>query len=169
LYRDITSGQYYQLPGPCLVRAFRHGQCIELREHTPEGSGQSRRWLAHPDGRIRSSRGSGPDFGLADLQGCLPQQLEASRQQLEEAALGGLGALPPEVLAAYPAEAGRSQCWREQPPPGPWKRMQLLELLRLLQDFTEIAIWNNLPQARQQIESAQEAGYDLWALLASGS
>lgn len=33
-YRDILSGKYYQLPGPCLVRAFRHGQCIELREHS---------------------------------------------------------------------------------------------------------------------------------------
>ena len=170
-YRDILSGKYYQLPGPCLVRAFRHGQCIELREHTPDGSSHSRRWLAHADGRIRSSRGSGHDFQLSDLLPCDPalesrllDQLELSRLQLEAAALQGVGALSVSNLPA--GEAERAKQWGQNAPEGPWSRSQLLDLLRLLQDLNEIAIHRHLPEIQHQIENAQEAGYDLWAMLA---
>ncbi|MBT9586568.1 hypothetical protein IV102_24705 [bacterium] len=173
VYRDILSGKYYQLPGPCLVRAFRHGQCVELREHTPDGSSHSRRWLAHADGRIRLSRGVGQDFPLSDLQPCDPEhesrlldQLEASRLQLEAAAMQGVGAFTASALKAYPGEAGRVEQWGEHAPQGPWSRSKLLDLLRLLQDLNEIAIHKHLPQIQRQIENAQEAGYDLWAMLA---
>lgn len=170
-YRDLLSGKYYRLGPNCLVRAFRHDHCVELREHKENG----RRWLAYADGRVVATRGGDVDFDLADIAVCDPEtnaelfrQLDHNRQSLEKAAQTGVGALDEAVLAGFPGEAAAARQWRENPPPGPWGRSELLELLRLLQDLNEIAIQRRLASAQAQIESSQEAGYDLWALLSPG-
>ena len=83
---------------------------------------------------------------------------------MEAAALQGVSAFNMSDLPA--GEAERAKQWGQNAPEGPWSRSQLLELLRLLQDLNEIAIHRNLPEIQHQIENAQEAGYDLWAMLA---
>lgn len=169
-YRDLLSGKYYRLGSDCVVRAFRHDQCVELREHAPVGKG--RRWLAHADGRVVATRGPGQDFDLADISACdaeteaeLFRQLDSDRHALQRAAQAGVMALDEATLSAYPSEEATARPWRESPPEGAWGRSELLDLLRVLQELNEIAIQKRLASAQAQIENSQEAGYDLWALL----
>jgi len=150
-YRDLLSGKFYRLPCGTLVRAYRHPQCVELREQTEEGELLACRWLAHPEGRVRSTRGRGQSCTLDQLQPVdaateahLRTQYENSRQQLEET-----------VIAAVAQEL----------PERPWGRADLLDILRLLQSLNEQAIERKDETAADLLESAQEAGYDLWALL----
>lgn len=151
LYRDLLSGKFYRLPDGILVRAYRHPQCIELREQSPKGELLGGRWLAHPEGRVRLTRGQGKSYRLDDLQlvdreteAHLREQFENSRQQLEEL-----------IEAAVPQGL----------PKRPWGRSDLLDILRQLQGQHELAIQaKNDPQATA-LEAAQEAGYDLWVLL----
>lgn len=151
LYRDLLSGKFYRLPCGTLVRAYRHPQCVELREQTEEGELLACRWLAHPEGRIRSTRGRGQSCTLDQLQPVdaateahLRLQYENARQQLEEL-----------VVAAVV----------RQLPERPWGRADLLDILRLLQSLHEKAIESKDETSANLLERAQEAGYDLWALL----
>ena len=151
LYRDLLSGKFYRLPCGTLVRAYRHPQCVELREQTAEGELLGGRWLTHPEGRVRSTRGQGQGCRLEQLQAVdaateanLRAQYENSRQQLEET-----------ILAAVSAEL----------PERPWRRADLLDILRQLQSLNEQAIDREDEVGAALLESAQEAGYDLWALL----
>ena len=171
-YRDLFSGNYYLLPGGPVVRAFRHAQCVELRELQPDGCGGTRRWLAHPEGRIRSTRGSGEEYDLAALEPCDPEteaslraSMDRSRNDLEEQALRGLAVVSQGAVTGDPQTGRTLTRWQDSPPPRPWGRSDLLDLLRLLQSLNEIAIRDNLSAWRPPIERAQEAGYDLWALL----
>ena len=151
LYRDLLSGKFYRLPCGTLVRAYRHPQCVELREQTEQGELLACRWLAHPEGRVRSTRGRGQSCTLDQLQPVdaateahLRAQYESSRQQLEDT-----------VIAAVTQEL----------PERPWSRADLLDILRLLQSLNEEAIQGKDQASADLLESAQEAGYDLWALL----
>lgn len=151
LYRDLLSGKFYRLPDGKLVRAYRHPQCVELREQTPEGELLGGRWLAHPEGRVRLTRGEGKSYRLDDLQPVdrktelhLREQFEHSRQQLEEV-----------IEAAVPRGL----------PERPWGRADLLDILRQLQGLHELAIQLKDDAKAAALETAQEAGYDLWALL----
>jgi len=151
LYRDLLSGKFYRLPDGTLVRAYRHPQCVELREQTPEGELLAGRWLAHPEGRVRLTRGEGKSYRLDDLQpvdreteGHLRQQFENSRQQLEAV-----------IEAAMPHGL----------PERPWGRSDLLDILRQLQSRHESAIQVKDDLQASRLETAQEAGYDLWVLL----
>ena len=151
LYRDLLSGKFYRLPDGTLVRAYRHPQCIELREQTPEGELLGGRWLAHPEGRVRLTRGEGKSYRLDDLQPVdreteahLREQFENSRQQLEESIQSAVAHDLPER---------------------PWGRADLLDVLRQLQSLHEVAIQLKDDEQAARLEAAQEAGYDLWALL----
>jgi len=151
LYRDLLSGKFYRLPCGTLVRAYRHPQCVELREQNPEGELLGGRWLAHPEGRVRLTRGEGKSYRLNDLQPLdreteahLREQFENSRQQLEEL-----------IEAAVPLAL----------PERPWGRADLLDILRKLQGLHELAIQRKDDSKAARLEAAQEAGYDLWALL----
>jgi len=151
LYRDLLSGKYYRLPCGRLVRAYRHPHCVELREQTAEGELMGGRWLGHPEGRVRLTRGSGQGCRLEHLQAVdaatevhLRAQYENSRLQLEDV-----------VVAAVSKEL----------PERPWDRADLLDILRLLQSLNEEAIERKDEGSANLLESAQEAGYDLWALL----
>lgn len=153
-YRDLLSGKFYRLPDGVLVRAYRHPQCVELREQTPEGELLAGRWLAHPEGRVRLTRGEGKSYRLDDLlavdretEAHLREQFENSRQQLEEL-----------IEAAVPPGF----------PERPWGRAGLLDVLRQLQSLHEAAIQNKDDAQASRLEAAQEAGYDLWALLLPG-
>ncbi|MBN9419270.1 hypothetical protein ABS71_16305 [bacterium SCN 62-11] len=150
LYRDLLSGKFYRLPGGTLVRAYRHPQCVELREQTPEGELLGGRWLAHPEGRVRVTRGEGQGCRLDELQPVdreteahLRQQFENCRQQLEAVIAASVDDLPER----------------------PWRRADLLDVLRRLQSLHEEAIQLNHPVRAARLETAQEAGYDLWMLL----
>lgn len=150
LYRDLLSGKFYRLPCGTLVRAYRHPQCVELREQTAEGELLGGRWLAHPEGRVRVTSGEGRGCRLDELQPVdreteahLRQQFEHSRHQLEEVVAAEIGDLPER----------------------PWRRADLLEVLRRLQSLHEEAIQLNHDVRAARLETAQEAGYDLWMLL----
>jgi hypothetical protein len=151
LYRDLLSGKFYRLPCGTLVRAYRHPQCVELREQTAEGELLAGRWLAHPEGRVRVTRGQGQNCRLEELKAVdsateshLREQFENSRQSLEDLI---------------------RQAFSEELPPGPWGRADLLDILRRLQSRNELAIQLKDEVQAARLESAQEAGYDLWALL----
>lgn len=151
IYRDLLSGKFYRLPCGTLVRAYRHPRCVELREQTPEGELLAGRWLAHPEGRVRVTRGEGRGCRLEELKAVdaateahLRQQFENCRLQLEEL-----------IRSAV----------TEQLPQGPWDRADLLDILRQLQSLNEQAIQNKDELNAARLETAQEAGYDLWALL----
>lgn len=150
LYRDLLSGKFYRLPCGTLARAYRHPRCVELREQTPEGELLAGRWLAHPEGRVRVTRGEGQACRLDDLQPVdaqteahLRQQFENSRLQLEAVIRASIASLEE----------------------GPWERSELLDILRTLQSLHELAIEKKDSARADQLEIAQEAGYDLWALL----
>ena len=151
LYRDLLSGKFYRLPCGTLVRAYRHPQCVELREQSPEGELLAGRWLAHPEGRVRVTRGQGSNCRLDELmpvdqatEAHLRLQFEESRQQLEDV-----------IRSAITLEL----------PESPWRRADLLEILRQLQGLHELAIQLKDEAKAARLESAQEAGYDLWVLL----
>lgn len=151
LYRDLLSGKFYRLPCGTLVRAYRHPQCVELREQTPEGELLAGRWLAHPEGRVRVTRGGGQSCRLEDLKAVDPgteshlrDQFENSRQSLEDVIRGAVA---------------------QELPESPWGRAHLLDILRQLQSLHELAIQLKDELRAARLETAQEAGYDLWALL----